>query len=47
MKNKLKQLIDNEMNKVLCDLEIKIYQANLDRDWETYHDPPLAVVVPI
>ena len=31
MKNKLKELIDNEMNKVLCDLEIKIYQARQDR----------------
>ena len=31
MKNKLKKLIDNEMNKVLCDLEIKIYQARQDR----------------
>ena len=31
MKNKLKELIDIEMHKVLCDLEIKIYQARQDR----------------
>ena len=31
MKNKLKQLIKNEMVKVLCDLEVKIYQARQDR----------------
>ena len=31
MKNKLKQLIQNEMVKVLCDLEVKIYQARQDR----------------
>ena len=31
MKNKLKQLIENEMVKVLSDLEVKIYQARQDR----------------
>jgi len=31
MKNKLKKLIQNEMIKVLCDLEVKIYQARQDR----------------
>ena len=31
MKNKLKQLIDKEIIKVLTELEIKIYQARQDR----------------
>lgn len=31
MKNKLKELIDNEIIKVLTDLEIKIYQSRQDR----------------
>tara|TARA_R100000773_G_scaffold27686_1_gene23924 strand:- start:2931 stop:3443 length:513 start_codon:yes stop_codon:yes gene_type:complete len=31
MKNKLKELIENEMVKVLSDLEVKIYQARQDR----------------
>ena len=31
MKNKLKELIDNEIIKILADLEIKIYQARQDR----------------
>ena len=31
MKNKIKQLIQNEMVKTLCDLEVKIYQARQDR----------------
>lgn len=31
MKNKIKQLIDNEMVKVLSDLELKIYQTRQDR----------------
>lgn len=31
MKNKLKKLIQNEMVKVLSDLEIKVYQARQDR----------------
>ena len=31
MKNKLKKLIENEMVKVLSDLEVKIYQARQDR----------------